>query len=292
MTLQLFVQVVLNALMLGLTLVLISLGLSIIFGIMHIVNFAHGEVYMLGAYGSWLFMDRLTLPGPTLVRYFEALVITIILIAALGWILERGFFRAFRGKILQAFIVSLGFILIFQAGALAIFGVSQKSSSSPFPGVIHIGGAVLSTERVAVILFCIAFIVALNLFIQKAKAGQAMRAVAQDTDSASLQGININGISSLCMVIGCGLAGLAGCLLGPVFYVDPYIGATPVVKAFAAIILGGMGSIPGTILGGLVIGFVESFGSTYLGAELGVMLIFIILILVLLIRPRGLLGHG
>lgn len=292
MSLQLLTQVVLNALMLGLTLVLISLGLSIIFGIMHVVNFAHGEVYMLGAFGSWLFFERLALPGPPLFRYSLTMVVTVILIGALGWILERWFFRPTRGKILQAFIVSLGFILILQAGALVTFGVSQRKPPSAFHGVVNIAGAVLSTERVAVILICIVLIVALYLFIQKARPGRAMRAVAQDADAASLQGIDINHISSLCMVIGCGLAGAAGVLLGPVFYIDPYIGAVPVVKAFAAIVLGGMGSIPGTILGGLIIGFVESFGSTFLSGELGVMLIFIVLILVLLIRPRGLLGHG
>lgn len=227
-------QSAVNGLMSGLLLGLVALGLCLIFSILHIVNFAHGEMYMLGGYGAWLFSDQLHIVGgPAIARYLLAFIITVVLVAVLGIMLQRILFRRLHGQLLPSFIVCLGLILILQTSALLVFGTQDKQVSSIFPGVLRFSGTALSNERLAVILAGILLIVAVQFFVQRTRAGQAMRAVAQNQDAAALQGINVENIRVLGMAIGCGLAAAAGCLLGPVFSVNPYMGAGPLMKAFA-----------------------------------------------------------
>lgn len=284
---QLF-QCFVNGIMSGSILILISLGLTMIFGIMHIVNFAHGELYMLGAFCLWIFFAQLQVP------YILAVILSMIIISGLGIVIERFLFKPFRGDLAPSFIISLGLVMILQTGTLLGFGIEDKAVESPsaFRGLINIGSAVISKERLAVILIAFLLMIAVWLVIQRTKPGQAMRAVAQDPDAAALQGISIDATASLAMGVGCALAAAAGCLIAPVFFVNPYMGAAPIMKAFVVIILGGMGSVGGAFIGGFSIGFIDSFGSTYLSSPIAAILVFGVLVLTLIFRPRGFFGHA
>lgn len=288
MTAELFLQSFVNGVMSGLILILVAMGLTLIFGIMHIVNFAHGELYMLGAFGLWVLFAKMHM------NFFLSLVLSMILIAMLGMLIERLFFKPFRGDLAPSFIMSLGLVLILQTTALLGFGIDDKEVPTPsaFQGIIEFGGAVLSKERLLVILTSAVLIVALYLFVQWTRPGRAMRAVAQDGEAAALQGVSIDRISSLAMGIGCALAAAGGGLMASIFYVNPYIGAVPIMKAFVVIILGGLGSIPGTIVGGFIIGFVDSFITTYRSSPVAAMTVFGLLVIVLIFRPRGFFGHA
>lgn len=287
-------QLIMNGLMSSLTLILIALGVTIVFGIMHIINFAHGELFMLGGYGAWFFLTEAfgDLGGSRILGFFVAMIITMILVAILGMLIERGPLRQWHGKLLGSFIISMGFILILQSGALVAFTGYDKRAPNPFPGQLSLGGVDMPLNRLVVILVSLVLIVALYQFMQRAKLGKAMRAVEQDRDAAALQGVNYSMTCSLGMGIGCALAAAAGSLLGIVFYINPYCGDLPVVKAFATVVLGGMGSFGGTIIAGFIIGFVESVGGRYLGGDIAMMLVFAAIVVVLIVRPRGLLGHA
>lgn len=280
-----FVQVFINGLMLGLTYVLIASGFSLIYGIMRLLNFAHGEFYMLGAFATYLLSEHLGLD------YFTALILSMIIIAVLGMLVYRFFFRPFRDQHDPSLVIALGIAMLIGGLALLIFGEKDKSVSPVFSGVIQILGATLSVERMVVIFSAILLMTALTLFIKFSKTGQAMRAVAQDREAAALQGIGVDSTFMLCMGISSALAGAAGALLAPLFFVNPFLGMHAVLKALVVVVIGGLGSIPGAIAGGLLLGFVESFGNTFLG-DITEMLGFVMVMLVLLFRPQGLFGHG
>lgn len=288
------IQVIFNGLMSSLTLILISLGVTIFFGLMHIINFAHGELFMLGGYGAWWFLAKGfgDLGGSRILGYFVAMLISMVLVAVLGMLIERGPLRQWHGKLLGSFIVSMGFILIMQSGALVTFTGFDQRVPNPFPEVLSVAGTTMPVNRVVVILVSLVLIVALFLFFRRAKLGKAMRAIEQDRDAAVLQGVNYGTTCSWGMGIGCALAAAAGSLLGIVFYINPYAGELPVVKAFATVILGGMGSFGGTIMGGFIIGFIESIGGRYMGGDLAMMLVFAVVVVVLIVRPSGLHGHA
>jgi len=203
----------------------------------------------------------------------------------------RSLLRRDGGPIsLNAFIVSLGLLWVMQAGAQIAFGIQDKAVPSAFSGVLRLGGVFISFERLAVTLCAVVLIVALYAFLEWTKTGRAMRATAQDADGAALQGVNIELVSMLGFALGCALAGASGALLAPIFSVGPWMGALPVVKAFIIIIVGGMGSLPGAVLGGLMLGVVEGVGTLFFSSAAVNMLGFLMVIAVLLLRPRGLLG--
>ena len=285
MTFTFFVQVFVNGLMLGLTYVLIASGFSLIYGIMRLLNFAHGEFYMLGAFATYLLCERLG------VNYFAALALSIIIIAVLGILVYRFFFRPFRDQHDPSLVIALGIAMLIGGLALLVFGEKDKSVSPVFSGIIKVLGATLSMERIVVIIMAIILMAALTLYIKFSKTGQAMRAVAQDREAAALQGIGVDSTFTLCMAISSALAGAAGALLAPLFFVNPFLGMHAVLKALVVVVIGGLGSIPGDIAGGLLLGFVESFGNTFLG-DITEILGFVIVMLVLLFRPQGLFGHG
>jgi branched-chain amino acid transport system permease protein len=287
------IQSLVNGVMGALILILIASGLCLIFGIMHIVNFAHGEFFMLGGFGAWLFFVKYPLPfieAETL-RYILAVILAMVFVGILGVIAEKYIFRPFRGNLQATIIVATGLMLILQAGSLVSFGVTDKAISSPFSGMFSFGSISLSSERMAAIICGVVFIIAMYFFILRTKLGKAMRAVAQDQEAAQVQGINIGLIFSLSMAIGCALAAAGGALVGPIFYVNPYMGVEPIMKAFVVIILGGMGSLPGAIICGFIIGMTESFVTTYVGAHFAMVVVFLLLIGVLLVRPTGIFGH-
>jgi len=285
MTRSFFLQIFVNGLMLGLTYVLIASGFSLIYGIMRLLNFAHGEFYMLGAFATYLLCEHLG------VNYFAALILSMILIAALGVLVYRFFFRPFRDEHDPSLVIALGIAMLIGGLGLLIFGEKDKSVSPAFSGVIKVFGATLSQERMVVIFMAIVLMSGLSLYIKFSKTGQAMRAVAQDREAAALQGIGVDSTFTLCMAISSALAGAAGALLAPLFFVNPFLGMHAVLKALVVVVIGGLGSIPGAVAGGLLLGFVESFGNTFLG-DITEILGFIMVMIVLLFRPQGLFGHG
>jgi branched-chain amino acid transport system permease protein len=283
-TASVLVQALLNGFGLAMAYVLVALGLTLIFSILEIINFAHGEFYMLGAFVTYFVFSVGGMPYPV------ALAASIVAVGVAGFVAERLVFRHLRGKTLNAFIVSLGLLWVMQAAAQLGFGVLDKSVPSAFSGIVRAGGVIISVERLAVTLAAVALIVGLYCFLEFTRVGRAMRATAQDADGAALQGVNIELISALGFALGCALAGASGALLAPVFSVSPTMGALPVVKAFIIIIVGGMGSLPGAVLGGILLGAVEGVGTLFLSSAAVNMLGFLMVIAILLLRPRGLFG--
>lgn len=275
---------VINGLSSGLTLMLVALGLTLVFGILHIINLAHGELYMLGAYCVWWLSELMGF------NYWFAIVLAMILIAFLGVLMERYFFRRFRAILVPSLVVSIGLMLFLQSSVLLSTGMGDKVIKSVFHGQVSFLGTSLSLERVIIGAVATVLVIAVMLFLKYARAGQAIRAVAQDAEAASLHGISLNSISRLTMIIGCSLAAVAGGLLGPVFSLGYMMGFPVLVKALLAIVLGGMGSVGGVILGCLVIGLVESFATTLIGPEIAEIILFLIIAFTLLIRPSGFFG--
>ena len=284
MPIELLIQTLLNGFGLAVVYILVALGLTLIFSILEVINFAHGEFYMLGGFAAYY----LSAVGG--LNYVATLVLAMLLVGLAGVVAERLVFRHLRGKTLNAFIVSLGLLWVLQATAQLSFGVLDKSVPSAVSGIVRLGGVIVSRERMFVILTAVALIVGLYLFLKFTRTGQAMRAVAQDAEAAALQGVNIELTSALGFGIGCALAGAAGALLAPIFAVSPTMGALPVVKAFIIIIVGGMGSLPGAVLGGLLLGEVEGVGTLFMSSAAVNILGFLMVIAILLLRPRGLLG--
>jgi branched-chain amino acid transport system permease protein len=281
-------QGALNGVMLGLSYALVALGLSLIFGIMRIVNFAHGEMFMLGGYITYYLF------GVYGINYFATLMTAVFIIGLLGMILEKAIFRPLTNRpevALTSLIAAVGLAWVFQMLAVIFFGEQDKDIPTVFKGIIRLGGLMITWERFAAILIGIGLVLLLNLFLLKTKFGKAIRAVAEDKEAAALQGIQVARISSLSFGIGSGLAAAAGAIIAPIFIVSPSMGGEVILKAFLVVILGGMGSIPGAMLGGLVLGFLESYGGLFFSVPVMSVITFILIILILIVRPQGLLGR-
>ena len=266
--------------------ILVALGLTLVLSIMNIVQLAHGEVYMIGAYVVFYFADKVGL------SFYAAVVIAIIATGFLGILLERVFLRPFRARPDSAMVLTAGLILVFQNLVLAIAKGTPKKSRTPYEGdVVHLGGVTLSIERIVIVVTALVLISALFWYLRYTKNGQAMEAVSQDREGAALQGISVDRLSAIAMFMGCGLAGIAGGLVGSLFSLLPTMGGTVLMKGIAVIILGGLGSIPGTVVGGLIIGLLDGLiplaTTQYAASLIG----FVIVILILLFRPQGLWGH-
>jgi branched-chain amino acid transport system permease protein len=278
-------QSILNGLAAGWIYVLVGLGLTLVFSIMNILQFAHGEIYMLGAYGTYYFSVSYGL------NYWVALLLSVLLIALLGLILERFFFRPFRDQFEPSIIVAIGLMLLLQTTAVVGFGSYTKVMPSIIPGVLKVWGVTLSWDRLLAILVGVILVSALFLMIQRTKIGQAMLAISQDAYAAALHGIDVNRVSSIAMALGSALAAVAGSLMGCIFHIQPSMGAFALTKGIAVIVLGGLGSIPGTVVGGLIIGLIDGVVPTVLSTTMAAVIGFILIILVLLLRPRGLFGR-
>jgi branched-chain amino acid transport system permease protein len=278
-------QTLLNGIVTGLIYVLIASGLTLVFGILRIVNFAHGQFYMLGAFVFYIVLETAGFSFPI------AFAVSVLAIGLLGLATEKGLFRPLEGKSLIGIIgTTLGLMLTLEGAAEIIFGPDDRSVRNIFPGVIKIAGTTLPVERLVAIGMSAAVMFALYWWIQRTKSGTATRAVSQDEYAASLMGISKTRYSLLVMGIGSALAGAAGAILCPLFFVSPYMGGVPLIKALIVITLGGMGSILGATLGGLILGIMESFVYTYLGG-IAEIIGFLIIIVILIVRPQGLLGE-
>lgn len=278
-------QSIFNSLALGMTYVLMSCGMTLVFGVSLLINWPHGVLYMLGAYGVYYFFAQLG------VNYFIALLISIVLVGGIGMLIEKVInYPLGHTGLLRIMGASLGAMWFFEGLALIVFGEQDRKVPTVFSGKMNLLGAVLPIDRAVIIIVAIIIMLALYYVLQRTREGKSIRAVAQDRIYASLQGISVRRTRLLSMGIGCGLAGLAGGLLAPIYYVSPFIGMMPLLKAIIVVTVGGMGSITGSVIAGLALGFIEGFGYAYLGTWTTV-IVFALLVIVLLIRPQGLLGR-
>jgi branched-chain amino acid transport system permease protein len=286
MTSSLFVQSVIIGLSIGSIYILMALGLTLMFGMMHIINFTHGAIFMLGAYVIYYVYYQGGVP------YFAAFAVSMIALGVFGYLVERGIYRPIKGGIEPTLVALLALSTFLEAAGYPVFGQLDKHVPPVFEGTQTIFGVSLSIERLMIIPIATALVVGLYLFINKTKIGAAMRAIEQDREAAALQGVNVNFINGVAFAVGFALAAAAGALIAPIFKLDPMMGAQPLLKAFIIIILGGLGSIPGAIVGGLMLGLIDSVVATGLGAEPAFLLSFVFIILLLLFRPAGLFGHA
>jgi branched-chain amino acid transport system permease protein len=279
------IQTLINGLILGSFYVLLAAGLSLIFSIMGVVNFAHGALLMLGAFCSYVFITKLGL------NFFLCLLISVGVMVILGFIIQKIIFNPLKGNELNMMVISLGLAIVLENSAVIIWGPDDRVFPFFELGVLKISNVFLPIDRLLILLSAIVLIVGLYILIQKTKIGLAIRAVAQDRDAATLQGINSNTIFPFSFGIGCGLAAAAGTLVSPLFLVSPYMGTLPMVKAFVVIVLGGLGSIIGAVVGGIILGLMESLVATFFGAVFQNAISFLILIIVLILKPEGLFGE-
>lgn len=279
-------QALTNGLIIGLLYLLMAIGFTLVFGVMRVVNFAHGEFYMLGAFVAYVCVTRFQLP------FLAAVLATFIATLIAGWLIEVVVLKGFRGNELNGMISTIGLGMILQNGALLLFGPDPQSMPPVAEGVVSLGPIMLPMSRLYVVAFSIAVLALLYLFLMHSKGGRALRAVVQDTEIASAQGIRSHLMYPLGFGIGVALAAVAGALMAPVFSVSPSIGSTPLLKAFIVVILGGLGSIPGAALASLLLGVVESGANTFMSSAMSDMLLFGFVILMLIFRPSGLLGKS
>jgi len=269
----------------GILYVLVALGLTLIYGILHIVNFAHGEIYMLGAMAVFYLHVVGGLPlGPTL----AAIVLLSIL---LGLAVERGVFRSLRGQWLQLVVASVGISLVIQSVGWIAFGIQEKNVPSYLPGIVQFLGVRLPRERLLAAGVAVLLVAGLYLLVYRTRVGLAMRAIEEDEETARMLGVNANRVASLSVALGFVLAAVAGAIVAPVYSLNPGMGLEPILMSFLIIIVGGLGSITGTVLAGLLVGVLQSVGGVLFGAEAAYGIVFAVMIVVLVMRPAGLLGQ-
>jgi branched-chain amino acid transport system permease protein len=283
----LFSQQVLNGITIGSVYSLMALGLTLIYGILHIPNFAHGNKYMLGAFIS------LSLVAVWKINYWVAIIISMIVLAFIGMAVERLIYRPLHDQPhINSFIAAIGLLLLLEGIASAIWGGEWRRFPFAYEQNIRFFGMTITFHRLLVIFAALALIILLQLFIKKTTLGWTIEAVAQDRQGAQLVGINVHFVSSLAFAIGTALAAAASSLIGPVYLVYPAMGSMPLIKAFVVIILGGMGSLPGAVIGGYLLGLIESLAGGYLSMIWADLLAFAVLVIVLAIKPTGLFGKG
>ena len=280
---------VINGISLGSVYAIIALGYTMVYGIAKMLNFAHGDVIMVGAYICFCAMSYLTLPP------VAGVLLAILVCTLLGMLIERLAYKPLRSApSLAVLITAIGVSYFLQNAALLIWKSDPKVFTSvvDLPSLRLFGGQlIISSVTLVTVLACIVIMIALTLFTGKTKMGKAMRAVSEDKGAAQLMGINVNSTISLTFAIGSGLAAVAGVLLCSAYpTLMPTTGSMPGIKAFTAAVFGGIGSIPGAMLGGILLGVIEIFSKAYISTQLSDAIVFAVLIIVLIIKPTGLLG--
>ncbi len=287
-----FVQFLINGISLGSVYAIIALGYTMVYGIAKMLNFAHGDVIMVGAYAV------LTLMTGAGVNPLLAVVLGMVICTALGMTIEKVAYKPLRNasSSLAVLITAIGVSYFLQNVALLIFGADTKSfvNTITLPALsLADGQLVITGTTIVTIIACIIIMIALTLFVNKTKPGRAMKAVSEDRGAAQLMGVNVNATISLTFAIGSGLAAIAGVLLCSAYpSLTPYTGAMPGIKAFVAAVFGGIGSIPGAMIGGILLGIIEILGKAYISSQVADAIVFAVLIVVLLVKPTGLFGKN
>jgi branched-chain amino acid transport system permease protein len=289
-----FLQQLVNGLSLGSIYALIALGYTMVYGVLRLINFAHGDVYMLGAYAGYYLSRRLQGREPSLVSALIVMAGSMLACALVGMVIERFAYRPVRrASRLTLLITAIGVSLFIENGAQLVFGPDPKFFPSLAPRAdIRFGPVRITSEQLTVIVVSFLLMIGLRFFILKTRTGKAMRAVSFNLDAAKLMGISTDGMISITFALGSALAAAAGVLIGmQIPKIDPLMGIVYGLKAFVAAVLGGIGNIPGAVLGGLLIGVSEVMVVGYLSSTYRDAIAFGILILVLLLRPQGILGR-
>ena len=280
-------QVFVNSLILGMNYALIALGLTLIFAIMNVLNFAHGQMYVLGGFITYYALQVLNLP------FVVGLVASVVVLVLVGLLSERLLFRrAIRVSTREesTMLLAAGLALLLESLILIFFGEKQRGMPPVISGVYQVFGVYIPAGRAFVFAIALASLIAFVTFMQFTRPGRALRAIAQDKEVTALQGVNINRYGALGFALGAGLTGLAGSLLATVFAVNSGLGTAISIKAFIMVMLGGAGVVSGAIAGAFVLGFLESFGYAYIPGSVTYMLIFAGMIIFLVFRPQGIMG--
>jgi len=284
---QFLIETLINSAMASAASALVVVGLALIFGVMRIENFAHGELYMVGAYATWFFGTALGL------GYWAGLVGAVLVTAAIGAAMELLLFRRSRDNPMGALIMTIGVLLILQTAVSWQFGInSTLLVDAPVAGNAEILGIAVPWHRLIVIGATVAILAGLTLALKGTRFGWALRAVAQDKMAASLQGISIGRISLLAMALSAALAGVAGALMAPIVRISPFMGQPVIISAFIVIILGGIGSMEGAILAALIYSTFFTFISAYFDSTVASILGLCLMLAVLIVRPRGIMGKA
>ena len=284
-----FLSYLINGISLGSVYAIIALGYTMVYGIAKMLNFAHGDVIMIGCYTVFLTMTKVDM-NPVL-----STVLAIVVCTVLGVVIEKIAYKPLRkATSLAVLITAIGVSYFLQNIALILFGSNTVSFSSviTWKGVSLAGGDLnISGVTIVTIVSCLVIMAVLMIFIRKTKSGQAMLAVSEDKDAAQLMGVDVNKTISLTFAIGSGLAAIAGVLLCSAYpALTPYTGSMPGIKAFTAAVFGGIGSIPGALVGGILLGIIEILSRAYISTQLADAIVFAVLIIVLLVKPTGILG--
>ncbi len=285
--LELLLQTSVNAIYAASYMALIAVGFVLIFGVMGVINFAHGELYMFGAYAVVYVYAENQLP------FFLAVAAGLVFVGLLGLLMERALFRPLRDNPLGGLIASIGFLLILQTLAVLGFGVRMEHIPPPTREMLEvfgIEGVVLSVQRLYVIVAAVLLLGALWIFLRCSKFGVALRACAQDAEAAALQGISMNQAARIAMFIGAALAGIAGALTAPLVRTYPFMGHSVIVTAFIIIIVGGIGSLEGAVVAAVLYAMVHTFVTTFIDGVIADIVGLLLMLLVLVIRPTGLFG--
>jgi branched-chain amino acid transport system permease protein len=284
---EILVQQLFNGLTIGSVYALVALGLTLVYGILHIPNFAHGALYMMGGYITLMMMVQYGL------HYWLAILVSVIVVGLIGVVMERLVFYPLRhAPPIHDKIAAIGILLFLEAFAQFVWGADYQTMPTPYGQVIELFGLTFTMQRLLIIIAAIAVMVLLYLFLKKTFTGASIIAMSQDRDGANLVGINTNRVAMLTFLISGGLAAIASSLAAPINLVFPGMGQLVILKAFVIIILGGMGSIPGAIIGGYILGFSESLGATYISNDYKDIIAFILLVIILSVKPTGLFAKG
>lgn len=287
-----FLTYLINGISLGSVYALIALGYTMVYGIAKMLNFAHGDVIMVGAFTTYTLCSTFRLPPVV------GILAAVVVCTVLGMTIEKIAYKPLRkaSSSLAVLITAIGVSYLLQNVALLIFGANSKAFTSVVnmePLKLADGKLSISGETLVTIISCILIMLILVVFINKTKAGQAMLAVSEDKGAAQLMGINVNATIALTFAIGSALAAIAGVLLCSAYpSLTPYTGSMPGIKAFVAAVFGGIGSIPGAFIGGILLGIIEIFAKAYISSQVADAIVFGVLIIVLLVKPTGLLGKN
>jgi branched-chain amino acid transport system permease protein len=284
---DILVQQIFNGLTIGSVYSLVALGLTLVYGILHIPNFAHGALYMVGGYITLIVMESFGL------HYWLAIFVSIVVVGLLGVLMERLVFNPLRhSPPIHDKIAAIGILLFLESLVQLVWGAEYRRMVSPYGQVVEFLGLTVTVQRLLIVFTAVFVMVLLYLFLKKTMTGAAIIAMSQNREGAFLVGINANKVAMITFFISGALAAIASSISSPINLVFPGMGHLVILKAFVIIIIGGMGSIPGAIIGGYIIGFSESLGATFISNDYKDLIAFLLLVIILTIRPKGLFVKG